>query len=64
MQVNVAVQQEFYISSENNAGAEVCIEVQSGIVQNGQTFRAGYGSFGDTASGSCGYNINLPGCLC
>ena len=50
VQVNVALQLESYTFSENDAGAEVCILVQSGSVQSGQTFTAGYGSFGITAS--------------
>ena len=58
MQVNVALQLDSYTFSENDAGAEVCLLVQSGTVQPGQTFTAGYGSFGISASESCIYSIS------
>ena len=48
----MALQLDSYRFSENDIGAEVCLLVQAGIVQSGQTFRAGYGSFGVTASKS------------
>ena len=48
----MALQLDSYRFSENDLGAEVCLLVQSGVVQIGQTFRAGYGSFGVSASES------------
>ena len=52
----MALQLASYRFSENDAGAEVCLLVQNGIVQSGQTFRAGYGSIGVTASESFMFN--------
>lgn len=47
LQVVVGLEQVSYTFSESDNGAEVCIAVQSGVVQ--QSFTVGYGSFGVTA---------------
>ena len=39
-----------YTFCESDSGAEICIELRNGVVQPGQTFTVGYGSFGNTAS--------------
>lgn len=50
VQVQVALQEAAYTFSEGDSSTEVCIEVESGTISAGQTFTAGYGSFGNTAS--------------
>ena len=48
--MTVGLQQLSYTFSESDSGAEICIQVQAGVVQPGQSFTVGYGSSGTTAS--------------